>query len=62
MVSRQLDNLDTSAVKEGIVSDEEGVRPLARKRFKRRIDLAAGACAENVDLQSLGASSRVRVS
>ena len=49
-------------MKKGSRTDEEGVGPLAHKSCEGRIDLAAGAGVEDLDLQSDGASSRFHVS
>ena len=62
MARRQVDQLDTPAVEEGVAADEEGVGPLAHKSCEGRIDLAAGAGVEDLDLQPHGASSRFHVS
>ena len=48
-------------MKEGAGADEEGVGPLAHKRRKGRLDLAAGAGVENLDLQPDGVRSRLHV-
>ena len=45
-----------------ICGDEEGVGPLAHKSCEGRIDLAAGAGVEDLDLQPDGASSSFHVS
>src|SRR5262249_56388158 len=52
---RQEDELDTPSVEECVVADEEGVGALARNSREGRIDLAAGAGVEDLDLQSHGA-------
>ena len=44
-------------MKKGVAADEEGVGPLAHKSREGRIDLAAGAGNENLDLQPHGASA-----
>src|SRR6266540_3891189 len=62
MVSCLLNELDTSAVEEAVVANEDGVRRLACKCGKCRIDLPAGADALNLNLQSHGAGSRWCVS
>ena len=54
--------MDPPAVEKGVAGDEKGVRPLAHKRCEGRIDLAAGAGVEDLDLQPHGASSRFHVS
>ena len=54
--------LDTPGLEEGIAADEEGVGPLAHKSCEGRIDLAAGAGVEDLDLQPHGAGSRFHVS
>src|SRR5262245_64563715 len=56
-----MDQLDPSAVEEGVAIDEEGVGPLAYKCSIGRIDLTAGASVEHLGLQSQGASRRVHV-
>ena len=62
MARRQVGQLDTPAGEKGVAADEEGVGPLARKRCEGRIDLAAGAGVEDLDLQPHGARSRFHVS
>ena len=62
MARRQLGQLDTPADEEGVAADEEGVGPLAHKSCEGRIDLAAGAGVEDLDLQPHGAGSRFHVS
>ena len=62
VVRRQVDQLDTPAVEKGVGADEEGVGPLAHKSCEGRIDLAAGAGVEDLDLQPHGAGSRFHVS
>jgi hypothetical protein len=47
--------LDAAAEEECVASDEEGVGALARNGGKSRIDLAARAGIEDVDLQPEGA-------
>ena len=59
---RQLDQLHTPGVEEGVAADEEGVGPLAHKSREGRIDLAAGAGIDDLDLQPHGAGSRFHVS
>jgi hypothetical protein len=54
---RQGGKLDGAASEEPVASDEEGIGALARKGGKGRIDLAAGAGVEDIDLQPDGASS-----
>ena len=62
MACRKVGQLDTPADEEGVDADEKGVEPLAHKGRESRIDLAAGAGVEDLDLQSDGASSRLHVS
>ena len=57
-----MDQLDTPAGEKGVGADEERVGPLAHKRCEGRIDLAAGAGVEDLDLQPHGAGSRFHVS
>ena len=45
-------------MEEGVAADEERVGPLAHKSCEGRIDLAAGAGVEDLDLQPHGAGSR----
>src|SRR5262249_5931008 len=59
---RKVDQLDPSADEKRVGADEECVGPLAYKVCEGRVDLAAGAGAENLDLQSYGARSRFHVS
>ena len=54
--------MDSPAGEKGAGADEKRVGPLAPKRRERRIDLAAGAGVEDLDLQPHGASSRLHVS
>ena len=49
-------------LKKGSTADEKGVGPLAHKGCEGRIDLAAGAGVEDLDLQPDGASRRFHVS
>ncbi len=58
---RQVDQLHTPAGEEGVNVDEKGVGPLAHKSCESHIDLAAGACVEDLDFQPDGASSRLRI-
>src|SRR5262249_56006494 len=44
-----------------VATDEEGIRPLAPKSCESRIDVAAGAGIEDLDLQPHCASSGLRV-
>ena len=62
MVPRQQRQLDTPGVEEGIAADEERVGSLAHKSREGRIDLAAGAGADDLDLQSHGAGRQFHVS
>ena len=62
MARRQVDQLDAPADEKGVGADEEGVGPLAHKSCEGRIDLAAGAGVEDLDLQPHGARSRFHVS
>jgi hypothetical protein len=62
VVRRQLDYLDTPTAEEGVVADEEGFGPIARKNREGRIDLAAVAGVENLDLQAHGGSRRCQLS
>ena len=55
-------HLDTSGVEERAGADEEGVRPLAPKICKGRIDFPAGVGVEHLNLQPHGAGSRLQVS
>src|SRR5438105_15471896 len=54
--------LDTPGGEQQVAANEEGVGPLARKSCKGRIDLTAGACVEDLDLQPYGAGSQFHVS
>ena len=51
MARRQIDQLDTPDGEEGVGADEKGVGPLAHEGCEGRIDLAAGAGVEDLDLQ-----------
>ena len=59
---RQLDQLDTPAGEGRAGADEKGVGPLAHKSRECRIDLAAAAGVEDLDLQPHGAGGRLDVS
>jgi hypothetical protein len=54
--ARELDELSTPAVEEGIVTDEKGIGFRTRKRCESRIDLGNGAGFEDLDLQPHGMS------
>src|SRR5262249_52475390 len=58
---RQGGKLYPAAVEEAVVADEKSIGSLARKSRKDRFDLAVCAGVEDLDLQSHGAGSRVRV-
>ena len=62
MARRQVDQLDAPAVEQGTGADEKRVGSLAHKRCEGRVDLAAGAGVEDLDLQPHGARSRLHVS
>jgi hypothetical protein len=62
MARREVNQLDTPAGEKGVIANEQGVRSLAHKSCEGCIDLAAGACIEELDLQTDGASSRFHVS
>jgi hypothetical protein len=53
--------LNTPTAEKGIGADEERVRALARERCEGRIDLAAGAGADDLDLQPHGSGGRLHV-
>ena len=57
MRRRERRKLDAPAAEEPIGSDEEGVGPVAHEGGERCLDLAAGAGAEHLNLQSNGACS-----
>jgi len=59
---RQVDQLDTPAVEEGVAADEEGVRPRMPKGCKDCFDLSAGTGRVDLDLQPDGTGSRLCVS
>ena len=59
---RQLGQLDAAVDQERADANEYGIGPCASNRCKSRIDLAAGAGGENLDLQPHGAPSRFNVS
>src|SRR6476646_273784 len=54
--------LHPPAVEKYILAYEQSVGPLAHKSCEGRINLAAGAGGQDLDLQSDGASSRFQVS
>ena len=58
MARRQVDQLDAPAAEKRVGADEQRVGTLTHKRCEGRIDLLAGAGAEDLDLQPHGASSR----
>ena len=60
MARRQVDQLDTPVGEERTGADEERIGPLAHQGCEGRIDLAAAADVENLDLQPDGASSRLQ--
>src|SRR6516165_12749877 len=53
--------MDTPRVEKGVAPDEEGIGPLAPKTCEGRIDLAAGAGVEHLDLQPNSASCGLHV-
>ena len=55
MAHREHRKLHAPAREEGIAGDEQGIGPLAPKRREGRLDLAAGAGVEHLNLQSEGA-------
>src|SRR5262249_10875831 len=59
---RQSGKLHAAAGEEGVVANEKSIGSLAHKTCEGRINLAAGAGVEKLDLQSHGASSRLHVS
>ena len=62
MARRQRASWTRRSVKKVPWTDEERVGPVAPKICEGRVDLAAGAGVENLDLQPDGASSRLHVS
>ena len=52
MARRQVGQLYTAGGEHAIRADEQGVGPLSHEGCKSRIDLAAGAGVEDLDLQS----------
>src|SRR5262245_14946716 len=58
---RQVDQLGTPGVKKGVDADEDGFWPLAHKSGEGRIDLAAGASVEDLDLQSHRAGGQLHI-
>ena len=57
MARRERRKLDAPADEERIGGDEEGVGPVTHEGGKGRLDFAAGAGVEDLDLQSDGACS-----
>src|SRR5262249_1735298 len=53
-LGRQDGKVHTPGIEEGVGADEEGIDPLAHEVCKGGVDLAAGACVEDLDLQSRG--------
>ncbi len=62
MARRHVGKLHAPSVEKYILADEEGVGSLAHKRCKGRVDLAACAGVDDLDLQSHRAGSRFHVS
>ena len=56
VAGRQIDQLGTPDLKEGVAPDIKRVRPFARERCKGGIDLAASAGIENLNLEPSGAA------
>ena len=61
MARRHVGKLHAPSYKKCILADKESVGPLAPKNCEGRVDLAAGAGVENLDLQSHRASSRFHI-
>ena len=55
MARRERRKLDAPADEERVGGDEEGVGPVAHEGGEGRLDLAAGAGVEDLNLQSEGA-------
>src|SRR5215813_140593 len=62
MACRHVGKLNPPAVEKSILADEQGVWPLAPKSCESRIDLAARAGIDDLDLQPHGTGSRLQVS
>jgi hypothetical protein len=58
---RERGNLHPSADEEGVVTDKESPGLVAQERYEGRIDLAAGAGADDLDLKPNGAGSRYHI-
>src|SRR5262249_50077719 len=61
MARRQVDQLNPTAIEEGVATEKKRFGPLVYKSCESRIDLAAGAGVENPDLQPHRAGSRLNV-
>ena len=57
MAHRERCKLDAPADEEPVGGDEEGIGPVAHEGGKGRLDLAAGAGVENLNLQPESACS-----
>ena len=53
--------MHTPGVEKVIGTDEESIDSLAPEVCKGRVDLAAGACVGDLDLQSEGGGSRLHI-
>ena len=62
MTRRKVCKLHPPGGEIGVAADDNGVGPLARDRFKSRIDFAPGGGVEDLDLRPLGTSSRFHLS
>ena len=62
MARRQVDQLGTAAVQEGVETDEERIGPITPKRCEGCIDLTDSPGVEDLDLQPDGASRQFNVS
>jgi ABC transporter substrate binding protein len=58
---RERGNLHPSADEEGVATDKESPGSVAQERCEGRIDLAAGAGADDLDLKPNGAGSRYHI-
>ena len=62
MARRHGSQLNAPAVEKSVAANEQRVGPLAPKSSEGRIDLAAGAGVEHLDLQPHGARSSFGIS
>src|SRR5262249_25003225 len=62
MACREMNQLDTPAIEEGVDTDQKSIGPFTRKRCEGFVDLADCAGVDDLNLQSDSASCRFQVS